>query len=213
MDNKVILCFIGMSGVGKDTVLDKFLKRNPQFERMVPITTRPIRDGEINGKEYIFVTPDEFHSRIEQNQLMEHRKYEVKTIDNNEDIWYYGNEYPSKPYSAMIGTLETFQLIRKNTMTSDIQIYPIYLSITDSERLYRLITRETKMDKPNFREMIRRFYQDQVDFSPEKLESSGIISVNYDNKFIQLESDSTVTAIEEYVKNRVFKGGDKNEQL
>lgn len=210
MYKKIILCIIGMSGVGKDTVAKKFLERNKEFTKLVPVTTRPMRDGELDDEDYIFTDNDTFQSMIENNEIMEHRNYFVTKADGEKDIWFYGNKYPESTYSLMIGTLESYENMKKSCLPDNLEIYPIYLSITDKERLYRLINRENKMKNPNFREMIRRFYQDEIDFSEKRLDESAILTDSYDNVFVQLNVDSTVSAIEKYIKNKMF--GNKEEK-
>ena len=56
-----IYCIIGKSGTGKDTVLEEILKNQVvKINKLVPYTTRPMREGEINGKNYYFVSKETF---------------------------------------------------------------------------------------------------------------------------------------------------------
>ncbi len=63
--------FSGPSGVGKDAVLDYFLPRFPDCERLVTVTTRPKRDDEIDGVHYIFVSPERFEALEAEGQFLE----------------------------------------------------------------------------------------------------------------------------------------------
>ena len=58
---------MGKSASGKDTIYQRLL-RNPEFslERLVIYTTRPIRDGELDGREYHFVTEEDFQKQRER---------------------------------------------------------------------------------------------------------------------------------------------------
>ena len=59
-----IFCLIGKSGTGKDTLYRELLDDGAlPFERLVPCTTRPIRAGEQDGRDYHFITKTEFVSR------------------------------------------------------------------------------------------------------------------------------------------------------
>ena len=49
-----IYYIIGKSSSGKDTIFKELLARIPQLKRVVPYTTRPVREGEENGVEYFF---------------------------------------------------------------------------------------------------------------------------------------------------------------
>ncbi|MGQ9524809.1 MAG: guanylate kinase [Armatimonadota bacterium] len=59
------------SGAGKDTLLRLVLRECPDLHRCVTVTTRPRRDTEVDGVDYHFVTPEEFHSLRERGDLLE----------------------------------------------------------------------------------------------------------------------------------------------
>ncbi len=54
-----IFYIMGKSASGKDTIYKKLLDRIPGLKTITPYTTRPIRDGEVNGVEYFFTTREE----------------------------------------------------------------------------------------------------------------------------------------------------------
>lgn len=62
------------SGAGKTTITRSLLERDPQLKISISVTTRPQRPGEVNGKDYIFVTKDEFDRMVESHQLLEYAK-------------------------------------------------------------------------------------------------------------------------------------------
>jgi guanylate kinase len=68
----LLIVISGPSGVGKDTVLQRMMERNLPFHFVVTATTRAQRPGEVDGKDYIFVSRDEFAEMIERGQLLEH---------------------------------------------------------------------------------------------------------------------------------------------
>jgi guanylate kinase len=59
------------SGAGKTTIVNYLLNTIPQLGFSVSATSRNIRKGEKNGREYYFISPDEFLLMIEQNKLLE----------------------------------------------------------------------------------------------------------------------------------------------
>ncbi|MCB1557518.1 MAG: guanylate kinase [Alphaproteobacteria bacterium] len=69
------------SGAGKTTITRSLLERDPQLSISVSVTTRPPRPGEVDGKDYHFVTKEKFDQMVENHQLLEHAK-----VFNN----YYG---------------------------------------------------------------------------------------------------------------------------
>ena len=59
------------SGCGKTTIAKAILKKHPAMFFSVSATTRPIRNGEVNGKDYFFLTKAEFEERIRIGDLVE----------------------------------------------------------------------------------------------------------------------------------------------
>ncbi|HEX6384277.1 MAG TPA: guanylate kinase [Anaerolineae bacterium] len=63
----------GPSGVGKDTIARRLIETRPDsFYFVVTATTRPPRLGEVHGKDYFFVSNDEFARMIEEGELLEY---------------------------------------------------------------------------------------------------------------------------------------------
>jgi guanylate kinase len=61
----------GPSGVGKTTVVDRLLATSG-FERAVTATTRPPREGEVDGRDYLFLSREAFRGMIDRGELLEH---------------------------------------------------------------------------------------------------------------------------------------------
>jgi guanylate kinase len=62
----------GPSGAGKGTLIKRLVERQPELEIAVSATTRPMREGEQNGREYWFLSEQEFVARIEAGGFLEH---------------------------------------------------------------------------------------------------------------------------------------------
>ena len=74
--NKGTLMVIsGPSGCGKDTVIKEVLKNNNNLWISISCTSRPPREGEIHGKDYFFLTREEFEKKIKTNDLLEYAEY------------------------------------------------------------------------------------------------------------------------------------------
>ncbi|MDD3020252.1 MAG: guanylate kinase [Alphaproteobacteria bacterium] len=69
------------SGAGKTTITRSLLERESHLNISISVTTRPPRPGEVDGKDYHFVTKEKFDQMKENNELLEHAK-----VFNN----YYG---------------------------------------------------------------------------------------------------------------------------
>ena len=78
--NPLIILISGPSGVGKDSVINKLRENCDSISIVVTVTTRMIREGEINGKDYIFVDQKTFNEMKINNAFLEYANV-------------YGNEY------------------------------------------------------------------------------------------------------------------------
>jgi guanylate kinase len=75
MNNRGVLIIIsGFSGAGKGTLV-KALVEKYDYKLSISATTRAPRPGEVHGKEYFFLTREEFESMIEDNRLIEWAEY------------------------------------------------------------------------------------------------------------------------------------------
>lgn len=83
MDKKGILVVVsGFSGAGKGTIMKRLIEDHPgRYALSISATTRKPRTGECHGKEYFFVSTEEFEEMIRKNALLEYAQY----VDN-----YYG---------------------------------------------------------------------------------------------------------------------------
>lgn len=94
---KKLFVISGSSGVGKGTVIKKFLENNPNFKLSVSCTTRAKRPGEEHGVNYFYLTRDEFMQAVNEGEFLEwaefsgncygtNKKFVQQGLDNNEDI-------------------------------------------------------------------------------------------------------------------------------
>ncbi len=68
----LLIVISGPSGAGKDTVVQRMKERKLPFHFVVTATTRPPRPNEVDGRDYFFVSKDEFARMIDQNELIEY---------------------------------------------------------------------------------------------------------------------------------------------
>ena len=70
-----VFVITGPSGVGKGTLIERLLDAVPELELSVSATTREPRAGEVDGRDYHFLTPEEFERRVEAADFLEHATY------------------------------------------------------------------------------------------------------------------------------------------
>ena len=188
-----IYCICGKSSSGKDTVYKRLLAdENLKLNQLVTYTTRPIREGEVNGREYFFIDEAKALALHEEGKIVESRAY--NTVFG---IWKYMTvddgdmDLANKSY-VVIGTLESYVQIR-NYFGKD-KVVPVMIDVDDGERLERALKRERQQASPKYDEMCRRFLADSADFSEEKVKSAGIEKV-----FVNDDLEDCISKVKEYV--------------
>ncbi len=68
----LLVVISGPSGVGKDAVLKSLQKRDLSLHFVVTMTSRPPRNGEVDGEDYFFVTREKFEALIQQDEFIEY---------------------------------------------------------------------------------------------------------------------------------------------
>ncbi len=98
MNNRGVLIVVsGPSGSGKGTLLRELQSENERVRYSVSATTRSPREGEVDGKNYFFMTKQEFKNKIEKGEMLEFtsycgnyygtpRDYVCKTLDEGYDV-------------------------------------------------------------------------------------------------------------------------------
>jgi guanylate kinase len=80
----VLLILAGPAGVGKSTLCDRLVAEVPGFERVITATTRPPRVGEINGRDYHFLSDKQFDEKLAAGEFLEwawvHQKHRYGTL-------------------------------------------------------------------------------------------------------------------------------------
>ena len=72
----LLIVLSGPSGVGKGTVRKAIFERDDnEFQYSVSMTTRPMREGEVDGVDYYFRTKEEFEAMIEAGEMLEYAEY------------------------------------------------------------------------------------------------------------------------------------------
>ena len=140
------IILVGKAGSGKDFLRQKFESRG--FKYAVSYTTRPPREGEVQGKDYYFISEDEAMVLTQSNFFYEY------VIFNG---WIYGTSITSfNNYDLFIMTPAGVSRIKPEDRENS---FIIYLDIPTSVRIKRLSKREMPGDSVR-----RRIEADELDF-------------------------------------------------
>lgn len=191
-----IFYLMGKSSSGKDTIFRKLREMLPEFRKVTPYTTRPMREGEEDGAEYFFVSGETLRAMLEMGKVIEVREY-----DTVHGVWSYftaddGQICLADSDYLMIGTLEAYGKIREYFGSE--KVVPIYIEVEDGERLFRALSRERMQEQPKYAEMCRRFLADTEDFSDEKLAECEI-GVRFQNRELKQCLDEIMLYIQQKI--------------
>ena len=190
-----IFYIMGKSASGKDRIYSILSKdESLGLKRLVLYTTRPIRAGEENGREYYFTDENKLEEFRKNNRLIESRAY--NTVHG---VWTYftaddGQINPQGADYLGIGTLESYEKMKE--YYGEETVCPIYIQVEDGERLQRALLRERQQENPRYAELCRRFLADQEDFSEENILAAGI-RFRFEND----DLDNCVGNIIKYIKS------------
>lgn len=194
-----IIYIMGKSSAGKDTIY-KILKEKMDVNTYVMYTTRPIRDGEIDGITYNFITSEEMKEYI--NGEKKQRLIEYRTYNTVHGPWTYAtiddSQFETDKDMLMLGTLESYVKVKDNfEKNPDVELLPIYVEVPDNIRLKRAIEREETQKQPKYAELCRRFIADTNDFSEGNLINAGI-----KRRFENINLDDCVEEILQYIRQK-----------
>lgn len=188
-----IVCIMGKSSTGKDTIYKKLLENKKlELKKIVPYTTRPIREGEQDGVEYHFVNESEYEILEASGKIIEERAY-----NTFHGLWRYftvddANIQTDENSYIVIGTLEAYRAMK--SYFGENKLLPVMIELDDGVRLQRALDREKKQQNPKYEELCRRFLADSEDFSEEKLAEAGITK-----RFCNNDLKQCLMEIEDYI--------------
>jgi guanylate kinase len=142
--SRIIL--VGKAASGKDHLRKKFENRG--FKYAVSYTTRPPRPGEINGKDYIFISEEDFKAMIDRDEWYEWVSFNEWKYGTSKDQFYNDDLFIMTPTGSSHITEED----RKDSMI-------IYLDMPMDKRIQRLTERVMPGDS-----IQRRILADEEDF-------------------------------------------------
>ena len=194
-----IFYIMGKSASGKDKIYSELLQNEKLgLKELVLYTTRPIRHGEEDGKQYYFVDDKRLNQLRNEGKIIEERAYQ--TVHG---IWTYftadeGQIALQQANYIGIGTLESYGKMRQYFGPE--KIVPVYVEVEDGIRLERALIREKKQEQPKYKEMCRRFLADCEDFSEENIAAEKIERRFFNNGAFE----DCLKEVEEFIQSMVY---------
>ena len=152
-----VIGIIGEAGSGKDTIMNKVVyEAGPAptsiFHVPISCTTRPPRDYEKNGKDYFFLTNEDFAGYVLENKFLEVSEF---------NGWFYGTLKSQLSEDKINIAVLNPQGVESMLLHNDIKLKIFYLDVPGKIRLIRQLQRE---EDPDISEIYRRYMADDEDF-------------------------------------------------
>lgn len=138
--NPLIIVISGPSGVGKDALIKKLRESRDSLHFVVTATSRPMRPGEENGKDYYFVSKEEFLTMIDKNELLEYALVygDYKGIPKKQI-----REYMAKGYDIILRVdIQGAQTLRR--VLGDSAVFVFLMADCETALVERLVERKTE---------------------------------------------------------------------
>lgn len=149
-----VVALIGKAGAGKDSIQKATCELHPlMFHPIVSCTTRPAREGEIEGVNYHFISLNEFTRKVLNGDMLEATEFRD---------WFYGTTLDSLSKDKI--NIGVFNPAGVEALLQDSRLDVIIFEVNapDKQRLMRYLNRE---ELPDCAEMCRRYFTDEKDFS------------------------------------------------
>ena len=178
-----VVVISGPSGVGKDSVIGELKQNSSNRHFVVTATTRKKRNKEVNGIDYIFLTPPQFSSLLEEDKFLEHAEV-------------YGNQYGVPRSQVMAAMKKKLDVIIKADVQGAFTIrklIPTSLLIFISPPHYEAIIQRLTKRKTESPEQ----FSIRLDTAKKELNQSNLfdhVVINHDNKL-----QETVQSIESII--------------
>ena len=185
-----MIVIVGASASGKTGLAKDFVKQNPKYKRIVTYTTRPKRNGEIDGVDYHFITQQKFEELANAGFFAEYNVYRE---------WYYGTaleDCTDDIYSVAVLTPAGL----RNIIKRKIKVLSVYLYVDRVHRLYNSLLRGDNVD-----EAYRRNLSDVGQFDGVEDEVMAVI----DNAELKLNKEDVLAVMNAIVK--AYRAGELDE--
>ncbi len=175
----MLVILSGVAGAGKDTIKKELIKRMENVESLPSYTSRPIREGDVEGGTYHFISREEFEKMIENQEFYEY------DIHHNQ---YYGTSRKLLNDKIKSGKIIVKDIDVNGTehlkelLGNDTKVVTIFLRVPKEELKHRL---ENRVDKPSPQEIKLRL--NRFDYEESRINMYDYVLRNNDlEKTVQI---------------------------
>ena len=192
----MLVILSGVAGAGNDTIKRELIKRMENVESLPSFTSRPIREGDVEGGTYHFVSREEFEAMIENEEFYEY------DIHHNQ---YYGTSRKLLNEKIKSGKIIVKDIDVNGTehlkelLGNDTKVVTIFLRVPKEELKHRL---ENRIDKPSPQEIILRL--NRFDYEESRISLYDYVLKNND-------LEKTVRIIMTIIENEVRLEKEENQ--
>ena len=152
MAKKIVLALFGKSASGKDSLQSALTQKFANCHPIISCTTRPMREGEHDGKDYHFLSIVEFTKYVLEGKMLEATCFRD---------WFYGTLEQDLLDNCLNVGVFNLEGVRTLLSNPDLIVYTVFVNASDKVRLIRALNRE---ENPDCAEICRRFEADEKDF-------------------------------------------------
>ena len=182
----MLVILSGVSGAGKDTIKKELIKRENNIVTIPSFTDRPMRDGEIDGAPYHFVSTEEFERMINDNELYEYNVHHEHYYGTSKKV-FNDKVKEGKIIVKDIDVNGTENLVK--LLEKDMKVVTIFLRVPKDELERRL---KNRLDKPSPKEIKLRL--NRFDYEESRINLYDYVLKNDD-------LEKTVQIISTIIKN------------
>ena len=195
-----IITISGTSGTGKSFLSDKLLQTFPGITEIAGITTRPMREGEIQGKSSHFITMEEFKKMEEERKLTL-----IKEFFGNKYAWFKSDLMNDEKFKIMNISYKSIQELREKGL----DLFAIFVR-PSSEKQLRTMLQARNSSQAEYEKRMRDYYESE-EFLAKSNDLFDLIFTNgYDerstNEFLSCFAD-------QFILSKQVEGQDIEERI
>lgn len=188
---KKIIVLLGASATGKDTIA-MHLSNKYNIPTAISYTTRPKRSGEVEGREYYFISQEEMDKKFENNEVMEFTSYEIQSENRTYVYASTLDELTKDDYVIVILNPHGLHQLQCSPLKDNLTT--ILLKCKNKERLLRAINRDENV---NIDEVVDRYKRDKIDFEQNTIKTDYVMDTNKNMEEMFLDIDNIISKVME----------------